>query len=49
MQTSGVNDQASFDHHCPFTFLGVASPGIMGDREILLQVYLCGISESLPH
>ena len=30
-QAYGVNVQAACDHHCQFTFIGVAGPGVMGD------------------
>jgi DDE superfamily endonuclease len=48
-QTYGVNVQASCDHHCRFTFLGVAGPGVMGDREAIYQVPLGRMIDALPH
>jgi DDE superfamily endonuclease len=48
-QTYGVNVQASCDHHCRFTFLGVAGPGVMGDREAIYEVSLGKKINALPH
>jgi hypothetical protein len=39
-KTHGLNIQACVDHNCKFTFLGVAGPGVMGDREAINQVKL---------
>ena len=41
-QTYGVNIQAVCDHSCHFLFIGVASPGIMGDHQ---AIHECGLSE----
>ena len=34
----GLNIQAACDHNCCFTFLGVAGPGVMGDRDAVNMV-----------
>jgi DDE superfamily endonuclease len=47
-QTYGVNIQAACDHHCRFVFIGVAGPGVLGDREAVNQVALGKLIESLP-
>jgi hypothetical protein len=47
-QTYGVNVQAACDHNCRFTFLGVAGPGVMGDRDAIKQVTLGSLIEGLP-
>jgi DDE superfamily endonuclease len=47
-QTYGVNIQATCDHHCRFTFIGVAGPGVMGDREAIGQISLGKLIEALP-
>jgi DDE superfamily endonuclease len=39
-QTYGVNIQEACDHQCHFTFIGVASPGVMGDQEAITQIRL---------
>ena len=39
-QTYGVNVQAACDSNCRFSFLGIAGPGVMGDREAIEQVSL---------
>ncbi len=36
-QTYGVNVQAACDSNCRFSFLGIAGPGVMGDREAIDQ------------
>ena len=46
-QTYGVNVQASCDHNCRFGFIGVAGPGVMGDREALNQVSIGKMIENL--
>ena len=46
-QTYGVNVQASCDHNCRFGFIGVAGPGVMGDREALNQVSIGKMMEKL--
>jgi hypothetical protein len=47
-QTHGLNIQAACDHHCRFTFLGVAGPGVMGDRDAIKMVKLGSLVEGLP-
>ena len=47
-QTYGVNVQASCDHNCKFSFIGVAGPGVLGDREALQQISLGRLIELLP-
>jgi hypothetical protein len=42
-QTHGMNIQGACDHHCCFTFLGVAGPGVMGDRDAIKQYGKVGI------
>ena len=46
--TYGVNVQGACDHHSRFLFLGVAGPGVMGDREALFQCPLGDMIENLP-
>ena len=47
-QTYGVNVQAVCDHNCCFLFIGVAGPGVMGDRDAINQVSLGSLIEELP-
>jgi DDE superfamily endonuclease len=47
-QSYGMNIQAACDHQCRFTFLGVAGPGVMSDREAIGQVPLHRMIEELP-
>lgn len=47
-QTSGMNIQAACDHNCKFSFIGVAGPGVLGDREALNEVPLGKQVENLP-
>jgi hypothetical protein len=47
-QAYGVNVQATADHHCRFTFIGVAGPGVMFDREAITQTPLDRLIASLP-
>ncbi len=47
-QTYGINIQAACDHNCRFSFVGVAGPGVMGDREAIHQVPLGRLVEELP-
>jgi DDE superfamily endonuclease len=47
-QCYGMNIQASCDHHSRFTFLGVAGPGIMSDRDAIEQIPLGDLIEKLP-
>ena len=41
-QTYGVNIQAACDHYCQFLFIGIAGPGVMGDRQVVVE---CGLSK----
>jgi hypothetical protein len=47
-KTHGVNIQGACDHHCCFVFLGVAGPGVMGDRDAIQQVDLHNLINALP-
>jgi hypothetical protein len=47
-QTYGINIQAACDHNCRFLFVGVAGPGVMGDRKAINQVPLGRLVEELP-
>jgi DDE superfamily endonuclease len=47
-QSYGVNIQAACDSKCRFTFVGVAGPGTMGDREALNEIELGSLIASLP-
>jgi hypothetical protein len=47
-QTYGVNVQAACDHNCCFTFIGVAGPGVMGDRDAVKMIRLSELIERLP-
>lgn len=47
-KTHGVSIQGACDHHCPFVFLGVAGPDIMGDRDAIQQVDLHNVINGLP-
>ena len=47
-QTHGVIVQAACDHNCCFVFMGVAGPGVMGDRDTIQQVELKKLVEALP-
>ena len=47
-QTYGVNVQAACDHNCRFLFIGVAGPGVMGDRDAINQFWLGSLIEALP-
>jgi DDE superfamily endonuclease len=47
-QKYGINLQASCDHHCRFTFIGVAGPGVMADRDAIQEINLHNLIESLP-
>lgn len=47
-QTHGINIQAACDHNCRFQFIGVAGPGVMGDRDAINQIRLGSLIESLP-
>lgn len=47
-QTYSINVQASCDSNCRFSFIGIAGPGVMGDRKALTQVSLGCMVEQLP-
>jgi hypothetical protein len=47
-QCYGVNIQAACDHNCRFQFIGVAGPGVMGDRDAINEVELGNLISSLP-
>ena len=47
-QTYGLNIQAACDHNCRFLFIGVAGPGVMGDRDAIKQICLASLIETLP-
>lgn len=47
-QTYGVNVQSACDHHCRFTFMAVAGPGVMGDRNAIQYCPLHDLIEKLP-
>jgi len=44
----GANIQAACDHQCRFTYIAVAGPGVMGDREALHECSLYDLIENLP-
>jgi hypothetical protein len=44
----GLNIQGACDHLCRFVFLGVAAPGVTGDRQALDSCPLGEMIESLP-
>ena len=46
--TYGVNIQGACDYHSRFLFLGVAGPGVLGDRDALFQCPLGEMIENLP-
>jgi hypothetical protein len=47
-KTHGLNIQACCDSNCRFTFIGVAGPGVMGDREAVERVALGELVRNLP-
>jgi hypothetical protein len=47
-QKYGVNVQAACDHHSRFTFIALAGPGVMGDREACRECNLYDLIENLP-
>jgi DDE superfamily endonuclease len=47
-QSYGVNVQTVCDHQCRFTFIGVAGPGNMGNRDAVNVNSLGTVIESLP-
>jgi hypothetical protein len=46
--TYGMNIQGACDHHSRFVFLGVAGPGVLGDRDAVFQCPLGNMIENLP-
>ena len=46
--TYGMNIQGACDHLSRFVFLGVAGPGVMGDRDAIFQCHLGDLIENLP-
>lgn len=46
-QCYGVNVQAACDHLCRFVFIGVAGPGVMGDRDGIQECGLYAMIERL--
>ena len=47
-QTYGINIQVVCDHNCCFLFIGVVGPGIMGDREAVMESGLSELVEKFP-
>jgi DDE superfamily endonuclease len=47
-QCYGVNVQAVVDHQCRFTFIGIAGPGVMGDKDAVSETSLNDLIEGLP-
>lgn len=47
-RTYGMNVQGACDHESRFVFLGVAGPGVLGDRDALFQCPLGAMIEQLP-
>ena len=47
-QCYGVNVQAACDHSCRFTFIGVAGPGVMPDRDAINEISLGELIRKLP-
>ena len=47
-QTYGLNIQAACNHNCRFQFIGVAGPGVMGDRDAIKQIRLDSLIQALP-
>jgi hypothetical protein len=43
-----VNVQAACDHNCRFQFIGVAGPGVMGDRDAIKEIPLAQLIDKLP-
>ena len=48
-QCYGLNIQAVCDHHCRFTFLAVAGPGVSKDRDAARQCGLNSLISKLPN
>lgn len=46
--TYGMNIQGACDHLSRFVFLGVAGPGVLGDRDAIFQCPLGDLIENLP-
>ncbi len=46
-QAYGLNIQPACDHSCPFLFIGVAGPGVKGNRDAIKQIRLGSLIESL--
>jgi hypothetical protein len=47
-QTYGINAQATCNHNCRFSSVGVAGPEVMGDCEAINQVPLGRLVEEVP-
>jgi hypothetical protein len=47
-QSYGLNIQGACDAECRFQYIGVAGPGVMGDRDALFEIELGNLIESLP-
>jgi DDE superfamily endonuclease len=47
-QCYGVNVQAVADHHCRFTFIAFAGPGVMGDKDAFGETSLKELTDNLP-
>jgi hypothetical protein len=47
-QSHGVNIQAACDSNCRFQFIGVAGPGVMGDRDAINEIELGELISHLP-
>jgi hypothetical protein len=45
---SGLNIQAASDHHCRFTYIALAGPGVMGDSDAIKECKLGELVENLP-
>ena len=46
-ETYGVNVQAACDHNCKLSFVGIARPGVLGDRAVIHQIKLGRLVEEL--
>jgi hypothetical protein len=47
-QTYGINLQGACDHLCWFTYLAMAGPRVMANREAIKQVELWSLINNLP-
>jgi len=47
-QCCGANIQAGVDHHCRFTYLAFAAPGVTQDRSAINQCSLAKLVDKLP-